>query len=283
MPVRPGDRLGPYDVLEKLGEGGMGQVYKARDTRLDRLVAIKQSNTEFSDRFEREARAVAALNHPNICQVYDVGPDYLVMEFLEGRPLAPVEGIRKVLELAVQIADGMAAAHTVGIVHRDLKPDNILVTPEGRVKILDFGLAKAVAGDAGQQHTRTSLTGVGTALGTVHYMSPEQARGLPATGPQSDQFSFGLILYELVTGQRAFARDSSAETMAAIIRDDAPPLPANVPTPLRWIIERLLAKDPAERYDSSRDLYRELKQLRDRLSEGTAPVSGVTASMESFS
>ena len=126
--MNSGDILGPYRVLEKLGEGGMGQVYKANDTRLDRLVAIKQSAIEFSDRFEREARAVAALNHPNICQLYDVGPDYLVMEFLDGRPLAPVEGTRKLLDLAVQIADGMAAAHAAGIVHRDLKPDNIFVT-----------------------------------------------------------------------------------------------------------------------------------------------------------
>jgi Tol biopolymer transport system component/predicted Ser/Thr protein kinase len=271
------DSLGRYRVLEKLGEGGMGQVYKARDTRLDRLVAIKQSNTEFSDRFEREARAVAALNHPNICQLYDVGPDYLVMEFLDGRPLAPVEGTRKVLDLGVQIADGMAAAHAAGIVHRDLKPDNILVTTDGRVKILDFGIAKAITGDAGDQHTRATLTGAGTAVGTVHYMSPEQARGLGTIAPQSDQFSFGLILYELVTGKKAFARESSAETLTAIIREDAAPLPATVPAPLRWIIDRLLAKDPAERYDSSRDLYRELKQLRDRLSDATVPISGATA------
>jgi Tol biopolymer transport system component/predicted Ser/Thr protein kinase len=277
MPLQPGARLGPYDILEPLGAGGMGAVYKARDTRLDRLVAIKRSATEFSDRFEREARAVAALNHPNICQLYDVGPDYLVMEFLDGRPLAPVEGARKVLDLAVQIADGMAAAHAAGIVHRDLKPDNIFVTAGGRVKILDFGIAKAIGDEAGDQQTRASLTGAGTAIGTVHYMSPEQARGLTTIGPQSDQFSFGLILYELVTGQKAFARDSSAETLTAIIREDAAPLPPMVPAPLRWIVERLLAKDPAERYDSSRDLFRELKQLRDRLTDTTAPVSGMTA------
>ncbi len=203
----------------------MGQVFKARDTRLRRLVAIKQSATQFGDRFEREARSVAALNHPNICQVYDVGPDYFVMELLEGRPLAPVEGTRKVLDLAVQIADGMAAAHAAEIVHRDLKPDNILVAPNGRVKILDFGVAQAIAGDPGGQVTRATLTG--TVVGTVHYMSPEQARGQAALGPQSDQFSFGLILYELVTGKKAFVRESSAETLTAIIREDAPPLPAS--------------------------------------------------------
>ena len=277
MRLQPGGRLGPYEILAPIGAGGMGHVYKARDTRLDRLVAIKQSAAEFSDRFEREARAVAALNHPNICQLYDIGSDYLVMEFLEGCPLAPIEGTRKLFDVAVQIADGMAAAHSAGIVHRDLKPDNILMTSDGRVKILDFGIAKAIAGDAAPQRTRTSLTGAGIAIGTVEYMSPEQARGHATIGPQSDQFSFGLILYELATGQKAFARDSSAETLTAIIREDAAPLPATVPAPLRWIIERLLAKDPAERYDSSRDLYRELKQLRDRLSDATAPISGVTA------
>ena len=276
MGLQPGERLGPYDVLEKLGEGGMGQVFKARDTRLGRLVAIKQSATGFSDRFEREARAVAALNHPNICQVYDVGPDYFVMEFLDGRPIAPVEGTRKLLDLAVQVADGMAAAHAAGIVHRDLKPDNIFVTPDGRVKILDFGVAKALGEDAGDHQTRAKLTGAGSVVGTVHYMSPEQARGHTALGPQSDQFSFGLILYELVAGQKAFARDSSAETLTAIIREDAAPLPTSVPAPLRWIIERLLAKDPADRYDSSRDLYRELKQLRERLSDTTASATSVT-------
>ena len=276
MPLQPGSRLGPYEVVEKLGEGGMGQVFKARDTRLGRLVAIKQSAAQFSDRFEREARAVAALNHPNICQVYDVGPDYFVMELLDGRPLAPVDGVRKVLDLAVQIADGMAAAHAADIVHRDLKPDNILVAADGRVKILDFGLARAIAGDPVEQVTAAGLTGVGTIVGTVHYMSPEQARGQAALGPQSDQFSFGLILYELLAGQKAFVRGSSAETLTAIIREDAPPLPASVPAPLRWIIDRLLAKEPAERYDSTRDLYRELKQLRERLSDATASTSGVT-------
>ena len=277
MPLQPGGRLGPYEILAPIGAGGMGLVYKARDTRLDRLVAIKQSAAEFSDRFDREARAIAALNHPNICQLYDVGPDYLVMEFLDGSPLGPVEGVRKLLDLAVQIADGMAAAHAAGIVHRDLKPDNILVTPGGRVKILDFGIAKAVVGDASDQPTRAALTDRGTAVGTVHYMSPEQARGNAIIGPPSDQFSFGLILYELVTGKKAFERESSAETLTAIIREDAAPLPATAPAPLRWIIERLLAKDPAERYDSSRDLYRELKQLRDRLADTSGPISSVTA------
>ena len=144
MPLVPGACLGPYEILNPIGAGGMGEVYKARDTRLDRTVAIKVSKEAFSQRFEREARAVAALNHPNICQLYDVGPDYLVMEFVEGAPIASADSSRKLLDIAVQIADGLAAAHAAGIIHRDLKPDNILITRDGRVKILDFGLAKIV-------------------------------------------------------------------------------------------------------------------------------------------
>ena len=275
MPLAPGTRLGPYEILALLGAGGMGEVFEARDTRLDRIVAIKVSQAKFSERFEREARAVAALNHPNICHLYDVGsspeaPGYLVMEFVDGSPIALADSTRKLLDLAVQIADGLTAAHAVQIVHRDLKPDNILITAEGRVKILDFGLAKTAAASASaEETTRTmGITDPGSTVGTVNYMSPEQARGMDLT-PQSDQFSFGLVLYELASGKRPFRRDSVPETMTAIIREEADPLPAQVPTPLRWIIERLLAKEPSERYDSTRDLYRELKQVRDRLSEST--------------
>ncbi|HEY9142135.1 MAG TPA: protein kinase [Bryobacteraceae bacterium] len=275
MPVTPGTRLGPYEVLAPIGAGGMGEIYKARDTRLGRQVAIKVSPARFSERFEREARAAGALNHPNICQLYDVGPNYLVMELIEGSPLGPVENARKLLDVAVQMAEGMAAAHAAGIVHRDLKPDNILVTREGRVKILDFGLAKSAASAqcAADSATLTmSITDPGTTVGTVNYMSPEQARGEPDLTFQSDQFSFGLVLYQMASGRRAFERPSAAETMVAIIRDEAEPLPASVPLPLRWVVERLLAKDPADRYDSTRDLYRELKQIRDRLAQSSSAV-----------
>src|SRR5215472_8313968 len=142
MQLAAGTKLGPYEIISPIGAGGMGQVWKARDTRLDRIVAIKTTQVQFSDRFEREARAIAALNHPNICQIYDVGPDYLVMEFVEGTPIGQVDSTRKLIDIAVQIADGLAAAHAARIIHRDLKPDNILITRDGRVRILDFGLAK---------------------------------------------------------------------------------------------------------------------------------------------
>jgi serine/threonine protein kinase len=242
MPLSQGDKLGPYEILAPIGAGGMGEVSKARDTRLDRIVAIKTSKTEFSERFAREARAVAALNHPNICQLYDLGTlpeggSYLVMEFIDGAPIAPVDSPRKLLNLVVQIAVGMAAAHAAGFTHRDLKPDNILITgPQtpnpGRIKILDFGLAKYAASLPQSEATRTiaAVTNPGTVMGTVAYMSPEQARG-EEVDARSDQFSFGLIVYELIRRKRAFARPSAAETMAAIIRDETEPLPPSVLAP----------------------------------------------------
>src|ERR1700681_771524 len=270
MSLSVGDHLGPYEILSPIGAGGMGEVYRARDPRLNRDVAIKVSAAQFSERFEREARAIAALNHSNICQIYDVGPNYLVMEHVEGTPIAPVDGARTLLDLAVQVADGMAAAHAAAIVHRDLKPDNILVTGEGRVKILDFGLAKHTPVPVESDATRTmKITIPGTVLGTVAYMSPEQAKG-QALDARSDQFSFGLILYEIAAGKRAFERESAAEPMAPIIREDAAPLPLALPTPLRWTIERCLAKEPDGRYDSTLDLYRELRQTREHLSEASS-------------
>src|SRR5580704_10297151 len=277
MPLSAGDKLGPYAIVAPLGAGGMGEVWKARDTRLDRVVAVKVSREKFSDRFAREARAVAALNHPNICQLYDVGPDYLVMEFVEGAPVSPPDSPRKLLDMAVQMSEGLAAAHAAGIVHRDLKPDNILITHEGRVKILDFGLAKAahreITADDATRTVAVHITDPGTTIGTIAYMSPEQARGEVNLAAQSDQFSLGLVLYELAAREKAFQRGSAAEIMTAIIREDAEPLPAGVPAPFRWIVERLLAKEPAERYDSTRDLYRELRQLRERLSESASEIA----------
>jgi serine/threonine protein kinase len=272
MPLAPGTRLGPYEIVVPVGAGGMGEVYRARDTRLDRIVAIKILRENFGERSQREARAIAALNHPNICQLHDVGPNYLVMEFIKGSPVAPLDNSRRLLDVTVQIADGLCAAHAAGIVHRDLKPLNILITREGRVKILDFGLAKTAlaAGVSAPDATETVVTDAGTTVGTVDYMSPEQARGEPNLTPQSDQFSFGLVLYELASGKRAFHRRSAQETMTAIIREEAEELPASVPAPLRWVVERLLAKEPAERYDSTRDLYREMKQIRERYSQATS-------------
>src|SRR5579871_4479634 len=203
----PGTRFGPYELLSAAGAGGMGEVWKARDTRVDRLVAIKISQRQFSERFEREARAIAALNHPNICALYDVGPDYLVMEYVDGAPIRPAPNVRKLLDLAVQIAGGLAAAHDRGITHRDLKPENILITNDGAVKILDFGLAKQSAVPEASAWTQAAtLTVPGLVMGTVAYMSPEQARGLPLDA-RSDQFSFGVLLYELASGKRPFARD----------------------------------------------------------------------------
>ena len=261
----PGTRLGPYELVSIIGAGGMGEVWKARDTRVDRTVAVKFAQAGFSERFERESRAIAALNHPHICQLYDVGPDYLVMEFVDGDALRPPGDWRALLDQAIAIADGLAAAHAAGVVHRDLKPDNILVRRDGVLKILDFGLAK-LSGDGLLQTRTMPMTGVGNIVGTVAYMSPEQATGRD-TDARSDQFTFGLILYELASGKRPFERPSSAETMAAIIRDEAEPLPADVPRPLAWIIERCLAKDPALRYDATRDLYRELFTVRQHFSE----------------
>src|SRR5215469_12526582 len=273
MLLSPGEHLGPYEILMFIGGGGMGEVYKARDSRLNRIVAVKVSQCDFEERFTREARAVAALNHPNVCQIYDVGPNYFVMEFIEGSPIAHAKNVRELLDIAVQIADGLAAAHVAGILHRDLKPENIMITRDGRVKILDFGLAKTAAtAHAGSEATQTMpITDPGAAVGTIYYMSPEQARGQPGLTPQSDQFSFGLVLYELVAGRRAFQRGSAPETMTAIIREDPEPLMEPIPAPLRWIIERLLSKTPEGRYDSTRDLYRELRQTRDGLPQSVAP------------
>src|SRR5260370_31618815 len=253
MPPSVGDKLGPYEILAPIGAGGMGEVYRARDTRLDRIVAIKVSKTEFSERFEREARAVAALNHPHICQLYDVGPNYLVMEYIEGAPLKGPLPLEKALEYAGQIASALDAAHTKKITHRDLKPANILVTKQG-VKLLDFGLAKIDRPVAVHQETMTmGLTMAGQILGTLLYMSPEQVNGQEADA-RSDIFSFGLVLYEMLTGKRAFEGSTPASVIAAILERPAPSIAGVAPAALDHVLKRCLEKDPENRWQSVRDL-----------------------------
>ena len=298
--LNPGTRLGPYEILAPLGAGGMGEVYRARDPRLGREVAVKVLPEEFGSdkerlsRFEQEARAASALNHPNILVVYDIGiaggRSFIAMELVDGKSLREIldagpMAFRKGLDLAAQIAEGLAKAHANGIVHRDLKPENVMVSRDGFAKILDFGLAKlteAFGGEVSDLPTAAPATRPGLVMGTVGYMSPEQASG-KAVDYRSDQFSFGAIGYEMATGKKAFSRNTSAETMAAIIRDDPEPVGQvnpKVPAPVRWIIERCLSKDPEDRYVSTRDLARDLKSLRDHLSEASvASGSGPAAAL----
>src|ERR1700693_4926683 len=223
MPLSAGDRLGPYEILALIGKGGMGEVYRARDRRLNRNVAIKVSAAQFSERFAREAQAIAALNHPHICQIYDVGPNYLVMELVEGAPLRGPLPLEKAIEYAGQILDALDAAHKKGITHRDLKPANILVTKQG-IKLLDFGLAKQAGPVRESDSTVTQgLTGQGQILGTLQYMSPEQLQGKEVDA-RRDLFSFGCVLYEMLTGKRAFEGASAASVIAAIMESEpAPP------------------------------------------------------------
>ena len=264
--------MGPYEILAPVGAGGMGEVYKARDTRLDRIIAIKVSKDQFSERFGQEARAVAALNHPNICQLFDVGalPDglgYLVMEFVEGAPLKGPLPIEKAVEYAGQILDALDAAHQKGIGHRDLKPDNILVTKKG-IKLLDFGLAKQTTAIKESDATLTqALTGQGQILGTWQYMSPEQLQGKPADA-RSDLFSFGCVLYETLAGKRAFEGQTAASVIAAILERDPARLPT--PTPLDRILKRCLAKDPDLRFQTARDLKAALSWALEQPPAGAA-------------
>jgi serine/threonine protein kinase/tetratricopeptide (TPR) repeat protein len=240
----------------------MGDVYRATDTRLGRTVAIKVSRDEFSARFEREARAVAALNHPHICQLYDVGPNYLVMEFVDGTPIRPPGDAAQLVALAAQVADALVAAHAAGIVHRDLKPDNVLVTTDGRVKVLDFGLATGGASVHDALVTQAA-TAAGTTVGTVAYMSPEQARG-ETVDARSDLWSLGIILYELATGARPFSGATTATVFERILNQSVPTLPgsgAHVPAGLSPIVAKLLEKDRARRYLSAADVRADLVRL----------------------
>jgi eukaryotic-like serine/threonine-protein kinase len=268
--------LGPYRILSLVGAGGMGEVYRARDSRLRRDVAIKvlppeeAADSELLKRLQREARAISQLNHPNIVAVYDVGSedgvDYIVMELLEGETLGKSLATgklsaRKALEYATQIARGLAAAHEKGIVHRDLKPENIFITRDGRVKILDFGLAHQVRSDNDLTHLSTKLTTPGTTLGTVAYMSPEQTRGL-ALDPRSDIFSFGVVVFEMLSGRLPFQAETAFETMTAILNTDAPDLRdlvPNLPPVLYRIVARCLAKSPDSRFQTANDLVFDLE------------------------
>jgi non-specific serine/threonine protein kinase len=281
LTVAAGVRLGPYEITGPLGAGGMGEVHRARDARLGRDVAIKilpaevASDPERRARFEREARAASALNHPNIVTIYDVGSGtdgalYIAMERVDGSTLRHIVErgplpAAALLDVGAQIAGGLARAHAAGITHRDLKPENVMVNTDGLVKILDFGLAKRIAVLSADSRSPTATRGdteEGALLGTVGYMSPEQASGRPADF-RSDQFSLGAILYELASGRRAFQRPTAAETLAAIIRDEPPPLAADIPPALQRLIARCLEKDPAGRYASTEDLARDLQGLRD--------------------
>ena len=299
MPERVGRRFGRYEIVQELGAGGMGDVYRARDLDLERAVAIKflreryATDPERLARFDQEARAASALNHPNIVTVHEVGEvdglPYIVMELILGPTLrklleGPPLPMRMTLDLGTQMAEGLAKAHAAGIVHRDLKPENLMVSEDGYLKIVDFGLAKLrlVAGVADHQApseadtlSRTDPvlaspeTEDGRVLGTIGYLAPEQAAGRPADF-RADQFSAGAILYEMATGRRAFRRQTPAETLAAILEGQPESISAtnpSVPPPLRWIIERCLAKNPADRYASTLDLARELESVREHLAE----------------
>jgi len=251
MPLSVGVKLGPYEIVAPLGAGGMGEVWKARDTRLGRIVAVKQLKGRHSARFEQEARSIAALNHPHICQIHDIGPDYLVLEYIEGKPLKGPAPADEALRLGAQIAEALDAAHRKGVVHRDLKPANILVTPEGLAKLLDFGLAKNMT------DPEETATIEGTVLGTAAYMAPEQAEGKPLDA-RSDVFSFGAVLYELLSGRRAFHGENSISTMAAILHKE--PAPLDAPAALQAIVKKCMAKGPALRYQSMAEVRAALRE-----------------------
>jgi eukaryotic-like serine/threonine-protein kinase len=284
MPLSAGDRLGPYEILAPLGAGGMGEVYRARDSRLGREVAVKvlpehlANDPEALERFEREGKAVAALTHANILVLFDVGVQdgvrYAVTELLEGETLgdrlsrSPLSW-RKTIELGVALAEGLAAAHGKDIIHRDIKPGNIFLTTGGQIKILDFGLARWEREASQEDDVTRAETRAGVVMGSFGYMSPEQVRGEKA-GVPSDIFSLGSVLYEAVTGRRAFPGKSAGDTMAAILKDDPPAITdtgVQVPTELGRVIERCLSKNPAQRFHSAHDLAFALRGILSGVSE----------------
>ena len=260
MPDEQARNFGPYQVITQVGEGGMGQVLKARDTRLDRIVALKVSHAQFSDSFTHEARATAALNHPHIATLYDVGPDYLVMEFVEGETLRGPLPLNRALLYAGQILEALEAAHRKGIVHRDLKPANVMVSKSG-VKLLDFGLAQVKAPASASDRTATmALSSEGAIAGTLQYMPPEQLQGKPADA-RSDIFAFGLTLYEMLTGRRAFDGDNAASIISAIMTAEPPAIPKDIglPPAIDRVLRQCIAKDPDDRWQSASDVRRALQ------------------------
>jgi serine/threonine protein kinase len=302
MAILPGRRLGPYEILSALGAGGMGEVYKARDTRLDRIVAIKvlpahlADRAELRERFDREAKTIASLNHPHICTLYDTGHqdgiDYLVMEYLEGETLAQrlQKGslpLQQVLQFAIEISDALDKAHRKGVTHRDLKPGNIMLTKSG-TKLLDFGLAKlkqeAAPANVSLSDLSTAkdpLTAQGTLLGTMQYMAPEQVESKEVDG-RTDIFAFGAVLYEMTTGKRAFDGKTQASLIAKILEIDPPPISSLQPmTPpaLDRVVKRCLAKDPDDRWQTARDLEVELKWIAEAGSQGATPTSAAPKDM----
>jgi serine/threonine-protein kinase len=277
MALSPGTRLGPYEILSAIGAGGMGSVYKARDTRLDRIVAIKQLGPQHGDRFEREARAIAAMNHPHICQIYDVGADYLVLEHLEGQTLQGPLSADETLRLAGQIVDAIDAAHQRGILHRDLKPANIMLVRRSggsgplEAKLLDFGLAKIMGtAEAAGDDVHLTQTVDGMVVGTTAYMSPEQAEGKPLDA-RSDVFSFGAVLDEMLAGRRAFEGNTTAQVLTAVMRDDPRPLAA--PSTLEPIVLRCLAKEPSRRFQTMADVKAALERASARRVDGEPSIA----------
>jgi serine/threonine protein kinase len=270
--LKPGDKLGPYEIVLVIGKGGMGEVWKARDPRLNRDVAIKVSAQQFTDRFEREAKVVASLNHSNVCTLHDIGPNYLVMELIEGPTLAdhiaqgPIP-LEEALGIATQIAAALEAAHDKGIVHRDLKPANVKIRPDGSVKVLDFGLAKSMEPVGLGPDSPTMLSAVGMILGTAGYMAPEQARGKPVD-KRADIWAFGVVLYEMLTAKRLFHGEDLVETLAAVVHKE--PDLSVVPERVRPLLKRCLAKDPRNR-------LRDITGMEFLLAEGSGTASPAQA------